>query len=142
MANWICEFENQVHHRGRAAAIISGDRVVSYDELNREASAFGNWARENGHERIAIYVPNCYEFYVVEFGALKAGAVAVPVNYMFANEIITYVLADSECTALVVRASDAPSVVSALAGTKVRTLVTIGDFPGGATTLERIVATH
>ena len=140
MGNWIYEFENQVHHRGRATAVISSGRTVSYDELNREASAFGNWAIDNGHERIAIYVPNCYDFYIVEFGALKAGAIAIPVNYMFASEIITFVLADSECTALVVRAADAEAAAKAVIGTKVRTLVTIGESPHGQVTLESIVA--
>lgn len=141
MANWICEFENQVHYRGREPALIAGNRVVSYDELNREACAFANWARENGHERIAIFVPNCYEFYVVEFGALKSGAIAIPINYMFASEIITFVLADSECTALVVRASDSEAAAKAIAGTNVRTLVTIGESSEGSVTLESIVAT-
>jgi fatty-acyl-CoA synthase len=142
MANWIYEFENLVHHRGRQVAVVHGGRLKTFDELNREAAAFANWVARRGFRRVAMYLPNVYEFYVAQFGALKAGAAGVPVNFMFARETIGYVLADSQAEALVVRAEDAPLAAAAARGTGVREVVSIGPSPDATASLEEIVATH
>lgn len=139
MANWIYEFENVVHQRGRQVAVVHDDRLITYDRLNREAAAFANWVRVAGVRRLGMYLPNTYEFYVAQFGALKAGAVGVPVNYLFAAETIGYVLRDAQVDAVVVLAQDAPLVAEAAAGIPV---VTIGASPHAATTLEEILASH
>ena len=64
MANWIFEFENLVHHHGRSVAVVHDGRLVTFDRLNREASAFGNWVRQHGFRHVAMYLPNTYEYYV------------------------------------------------------------------------------
>lgn len=142
MSNWIYEFEIQVHNRGNEIAVIHDGRTKTYDELNRAASSFANWLQEHNYKRVAMYLPNSYEFYVAEFGALKAGAAGVPVNYMFAEEIIEYVLNDSEADVLVVFAQDAAVAASAVKRSNIKDVVTVGASPLGTITLDEILATY
>lgn len=140
MSNWIYEFENQVHHRGREAAVIHDNHARTYDELSRSAASFAHWLRERSARRVATYVTNCYEFYVVQFGTLKAGAVSVAANYMFGEETLRYVLRDSAADVLAVAAKDLPVARIALRGTDVRHLVVLDDSAEDATALADIVA--
>lgn len=143
MSNWIYEFENQVHHRGREIAVIHDGRTCSYDDLNRRAASFANWLREQGAQRVATYVTNCYEFYVVQFGTLKAGAVSVAANYMFGEETLRYVLRDSSADVLVVAEHDLGAARAAVRGTAVRHLVSL-DGPGstGVTALSDVTSRY
>lgn len=141
MSNWIYEFENQVHHRGREIAVIHNDRARTFDELNRSASSFAHWLLEHAATRVATYVTNCYEFYVAQFGTLKAGAVSVAANYMFGEETLRYVLQDSSADVLVVAARDLPAARAAIRDTNVRHLVTLDGPPAdGVAALDDIVS--
>lgn len=140
MSNWIYEFESQVHHRGREIAVIHDGRAKTYDELNREACAFAHWLREISAHRVATYVTNCYEFYVAQFGTLKAGAVSIAANYMFGEETLRYVLGDSSADVLVVADKDLELARAAVKGTNVRHLVTLDGHPAdGVTALADIL---
>lgn len=142
MANWIYELELQVHRRGREIAVIHDGRTKTFDELNRDACAFANWLKDRGRARVAMYLPNVYEFYIAQFGALKAGAFGVPLNHMWAREIIHYVLNDSEADVLVTLVQDLPLAQAAAAGTHVKDVVVIGGSADGATDLAEILATQ
>jgi acyl-CoA synthetase (AMP-forming)/AMP-acid ligase II len=134
VSNWIYEFENQVHYRGREIAVIHNDRAWTYDELNRSAASFAHWLRERRATRVATYVTNCYEFYIAQFGTLKAGAESVAANYMFGEETLRYVLRDSSADVLVVAEKDLPAARAAIQGTSVRHLVTLDGSAGEGTT--------
>ena len=143
MSNWIYEFENQVHHRGREIAIIHNGRAKTYDELNRSAASFAQWLREHSAQRVATYVTNCYEFYIAQFGTLKAGAESVATNYMFGEQTLRYVLRDSSADVLVVAEKDLPTARAAIQGTQVRHLVTLdGAAAAGVTALDDILANY
>ncbi|WP_158737764.1 class I adenylate-forming enzyme family protein [Alteribacillus sp. YIM 98480] len=142
MANWIYEFERQVHNRGHEIAIIYNGQSKTYDQLNRQASSFANWVYNNNLKRIAMYVPNCYEFYIAQFGTLKAGASGVPVNYMFAEDIIEYVLKDSGSEAILVHSENAELVASAAKDTSIKYIITVGESPYADITLNEILAAN
>lgn len=142
MSNWIYEFENQVHHRGQEIAVIHDGHAWTYDQLNRQAAAFAHWLREHSAQRVATYVTNCYEFYVVQFGTMKAGAVSVAANYMFGEETLRYVLQDSAADVLAVAEKDLPLARDAVRGTGVRHLVVVDGEAEGAESLSAIVAGH
>lgn len=52
-------------------------------------------------DKVAILMMNCLEWLPVYFGILKAGAVAVPLNYRYSAEEIRYCLELSETSALI-----------------------------------------
>ncbi len=89
--------------RGRKAALITdrGETLV-YADLDAKVRKFAAFlaARECGAgERVAILLPNVPEFVIAYFGAIAAGAVAVPVNYRLASSEVGYILSD--CSAVV-----------------------------------------
>lgn len=117
MTNWMLSFEIQANAHSGKAAIISSEGAKSYAELHREASAFANWLGAHSVTRVAMYLPNCPGFFVAELGALKAGAVGVPINYMFGRDLIEYVLGDSAAEVLVASSDDIERLnLGALAG--------------------------
>lgn len=70
---------------GRAAntAIECGDERVSYRQLCERTNRVGNLLRELGvkpGDRVLILFPDTPEFLYSFFGAIKIGAVAVPLN--------------------------------------------------------------
>jgi long-chain acyl-CoA synthetase len=135
----VIEFEKQVHNRGQSVAIINEGRTKTYNELNRDANAFGNWVNDHGYEKVAMFMPNLYEFFVAQIGALKAGAAGVPVNYMFGGSTISYVLGDSQAEVLVTPADDVDRVADAVADAGVEQLVSVGDAEGADCTLAEVL---
>jgi acyl-CoA synthetase (AMP-forming)/AMP-acid ligase II len=90
--------------RGRKTALISdGGETLSYAELDERVRRFAAFLAARGSgagERVGILLPNLPEFVVAYFGAIAAGAVAVPVNYRLAASEVGYILSD--CSAAVV----------------------------------------
>lgn len=93
--------------RGERAAILCGDRALSYRELLEQVNRFGNALAALGvrrEERVAMLLPDVPEFPIAFFGAMKAGAVAVPMNTLLTPKDYEYLLNDSRARALVVHA--------------------------------------
>lgn len=141
MVNWVTRFENQVHERGRETAVIHDDVAHTYAELNRDASRFANWLRSFDASRLAMYVPNTYEFYIAYLGGLKAGVPSAPVNYMFGRDVIEYVLDDADADAVLSLPRDVELVADAAGDAGVEHVVTIGDADHGVP-LREILADH
>ncbi|MFF8288527.1 (2,3-dihydroxybenzoyl)adenylate synthase [Streptomyces sp. NPDC016309] len=65
---------------GTATALVSGDRRVTYAELDRRAGHLAAGLVDLGvapGDRIVVQLPNTVDFFVLLFGALRAGAVPV-----------------------------------------------------------------
>lgn len=93
--------------RAEKTAILSGDRAISYRQLHELINRFGNAMLELGvrrEERIAILLPDSPEWVCAFFGAIKMGAVAIPMNTLLTAKDYEYLLNDSRARALVVHA--------------------------------------
>jgi benzoate-CoA ligase family protein len=100
--------EHLAKGRGEKPAILCGDRTVTYAQLQEGVNRFGNVLRELGvrmEERVAILLPDSPEWVFSFFGAIKAGAVAVPLNTLLNTKDYAYLLGDSRARVLVVHAS-------------------------------------
>ncbi len=76
-------------------------REITWKEFNDTASRFANLLIANGVKKgtkVAILLMNCIEWLPIYFGILRAGAIAVPLNYRYAADEIKYCLekADAE----------------------------------------------
>jgi long-chain acyl-CoA synthetase len=95
-------------------------RFVSYREFDAMANAFGKGLLSHGHQRgdrIAILSANCVEFFAAYCGILRAGLVAVPVNFKFPRELIAYVVHDAGAKLVIcdpARQQDVPLDVSSI----------------------------
>jgi long-chain acyl-CoA synthetase len=64
-------------------ALIEGDRITSYAELDRLVDGRAMWLRELGigpGQRVALVMPNSASLPIAFYALWRAGAVAVPVN--------------------------------------------------------------
>ncbi len=76
-------------------------REITWKEFDDTASRFANLLIANGVKngtKVAILLMNCIEWLPIYFGVLRAGAIAVPLNYRYAADEIKYCLekADAE----------------------------------------------
>lgn len=99
--------EHLARGRGAKPAIVSGQQTVTYGQLQEAVNRFGNVLQELGvrrEERVALLLPDSPEWVYVFFGAIKLGAVAVPLNTMLSSKDYEYLLNDSGAQVLVVHA--------------------------------------
>lgn len=85
-------------------AVVFGQKKISYKTLNESAERIAAGLLNLGiqkYDRIALFLDNCPEFVISYFAVLKAGAVVVPINYMFKTEEAKFVLQDSQAVCLI-----------------------------------------
>ena len=89
------------HHasvRGDKAALIFEGRETTYGQLDQRSRQIANGLIKAGvkpGERIAILAKNIDLFFEIYYGATKAGAVLVPINYRLAAPEVAFVLNDA-----------------------------------------------
>jgi long-chain acyl-CoA synthetase len=80
---------------------LSGEdaaREFTFADIDRMCMAAARALRASGlrrGERVAILAANCAEYLCVCYAAMRAGMVAVPVNFKFPRETIEFILRDS-----------------------------------------------
>ena len=70
-------------------------RELSWKDFDRRANRFANLLLSRGLKKgtkVAVLLMNCLEWLPVYFGILKAGCVAVPMNYRYSSDEIKYCL--------------------------------------------------
>ncbi len=79
-------------------------RSTTWKKFNELSNRFANLLLSRGvkkGDKVAILLMNCLEWLPIYFGILKAGAVAVPLNFRYAADEIKYCLGLSDSTYLV-----------------------------------------
>ena len=74
-------------------------REISYVALDAMANSVARTLAQRGFERgdrVALLSANCSEYLAACFGIMRAGLVAVPVNYRFPPKMIDFVLRDAD----------------------------------------------
>lgn len=98
---------------GDCIAIECGEEQVTYAQLLERSNRSGNVLRQLGarmEERIAILLLDSPEFLYSFFGAIKIGAVAVPLNTYLREPDYEYLLNDSRARILIMDSSLLPVV--------------------------------
>ena len=93
--------------RAEKVAIVSGERALTYRQLAEAVNRFGNVLLGLGvrmEERVALLLPDSPEWVMAFFGAIKIGAVAVPLNTLLTSKDYEYLLNDSRARVLVLHA--------------------------------------
>jgi len=119
-----------------------GDRTVSHTELRDRSATFAGGLAERGLEpddRVLVYVPNCPEFLIAFFGALKAGIPFSPANPQYQARELAHQLTDSGAKAIVTHESLRDTVDETLEKTGLDLLViTVGDGREGDVPFEEV----
>jgi acyl-CoA synthetase (AMP-forming)/AMP-acid ligase II len=112
------KFDILAHHAGvqpTKSAVICGDEMVDYADLNRRATKAANVFKElrcQPQDRVALMSFNSVAGVEIASGLLRADLVWVPVNYRLRGSEVAYVLNDSGST-VVVADSDHLDIVDA-----------------------------
>jgi amino acid adenylation domain-containing protein len=96
-------FEAQAERTPGAPALVHGDEVLTYEELNRRATRLAHHlvARGVGAEtRVGLLLPRSAELVVAELAVLKAGGVYVPLDSSFPANRLAFMLDDSDARIL------------------------------------------
>jgi acyl-CoA synthetase (AMP-forming)/AMP-acid ligase II len=79
-------------------------REMTWRVFNEKANRMANLLLKRGikkGDKVAILLMNCLEWLPIYFGILKAGAIAVPLNFRYTAEEIKYCLELSDTVALI-----------------------------------------
>jgi benzoate-CoA ligase len=90
--------------RGEKIAVYYKDERITYQQIAERVNRAGNALQQLGIERenrVLVCLPDSPEFIAVYFGAIKIGAVPVPVNTMASVQDYIYYLNDSRAKVLV-----------------------------------------
>ncbi|MGY0612431.1 MULTISPECIES: long-chain fatty acid--CoA ligase [unclassified Luteimonas] len=114
---------------------------ITYGELDTLSNQFASYLLEvlklKKGDRIAIMMPNCLQYPIATFGALRAGLAVVNTNPMYTARELRHQLVDSGARAILVLDNFGHVVQKVLADSKVETVITTGlgdmlGFPKGA----------
>ncbi len=126
MTNLAQHLSATAEHHPDQAAIILDDHRVSYREVDDAAQRLAAWLLQQGVEagdRIAVMLPNLPSFPVIYYGALRVGAVVVPMNPLFKRREIEHYLNDSGAKLIFAMPGDEVQVAADVAGAQ---LVPVG----------------
>ncbi len=99
--------------RGAKTVISCAGERVTYGELYARACGAGSMLRELGvgpGERVLLVMDDCVDFPAVFLGAIRVGAVPVPVNPLYAPEEYAFFVSDSAASVAVVDTARAEKV--------------------------------
>lgn len=81
-----------------------GRQEITWLDFDKKANRFANLLLSRGikkGDKVSILLMNCIEWLPIYFGILKAGAIAVPLNYRYTADEIKYCVELSESDVLV-----------------------------------------
>jgi len=105
--------------RGAHVAIECGDARITYDDVLLNVNRFGSALRRIGvrpEERVLLLLLDGPEFVYSFFGAIKAGAVPIPLNTLWKPADYQHVIRDSRAGVLIVSATLLPQIEKIPAG--------------------------
>ena len=126
-----------------APAVLQDDVVLRFKDLDERCNRMANALVSLGigpGDRVALMFSNDYRFIESLLGAMRLGAVPVPLNIRMGDEAITYVVVDSEAVALIANsemAARAHSLVPQFA--RVRHFIVDGEATGKALNYDQML---
>jgi long-chain acyl-CoA synthetase len=118
---------------GRPAFANMGTSI-SFSDLDRLSRQFAAYLQKvvglRKGDRVAIQMPNCLQYPVVMFGALRAGCVVVNTNPLYTPREMEHQFKDSGAKAIVIMANFAASLEKVLPRTSIETVIVteLGDL--------------
>jgi benzoate-CoA ligase family protein len=120
--------------RGNNVAILCGECILTYNEVSACVNQTGHALRTLGVEmenRVMLLLPDCPELACCFFGAMKIGAVPIPVNTLLNAQDYRCLLQDSRAKVLVVSDTLYDAIEPILGDLEhVRGVIVVGDVPG------------
>ena len=132
-------FEDAVRRFPDKVAVIDlwggQERLATYAGLDEAADRVAGLLAGLGvgvGERVGMLVGNRLEFLEIFLGAMRAGAIPVPINTRLARDTLRFILEDAECTAVFVEPVAHPDAMAIAGAAPVATRIVLdGAAPEG-----------
>ena len=125
--------DSAAKHPDHPAMIFGGslgsgvlDSSISYNQLDESVNRFAAAVQALGikkGDRIAIFMPNCPQFVIAYYGAMRAGGIAVPANFLYTAAEIQNLLNDSGAEIIITLSTFYNNIDSIRENTKLRHIV-------------------
>ncbi len=115
----------------RKTAVQLGEKILTYGELREQADALAFALAGMGirpGDRVCLFLPNCIEFIVGDWGIIKAGAATVPTSTARTEEGLLHELAQSGARAVICCEADLPRVLAVRPKTAVEHVMVVPDY--------------
>ena len=128
-------FEKSVVQYRDRDAFHSMGKTISFGQLDKLSRDFAAWLQAKGlpkGARVAIMMPNCLQYPVAMFGALRAGYTVVNVNPLYTARELEHQLRDSGAEAIVILENFARTLEEVLPKVPLKhvVLAALGDLLG------------
>src|SRR5581483_7686851 len=119
----------------KPALILDNTEILTYAELGRWSDGVAVKLQSLGAkpgDRVGVSGANCIEWVVCAFGALKAGAVLVPLNERFVRDEFAYLVETTEPVAILADAARREAIAPVAGGAALLEMEHIAHFKDGA----------
>jgi long-chain acyl-CoA synthetase len=129
-------WEESVRKYGNLIAYSNMGKGLTYAEVDKLSNQFASYLQNHTTlvpgDRIAIQMPNCLQYPIALFGALKAGMVVVNTNPLYTPREMEHQFNDSGAKAIVIIANFAHSLQEVLPRTQLKHIILteLGDMLG------------
>jgi fatty-acyl-CoA synthase len=149
MFDFASAWEQVVDAVPESEAVVFGERRVTYRDFDDGAARFAGALESVGvgeGAKVALYLYNCPEYLIAQYGAFKHRAVPVNVNYRYLDDELVYLIENSDAEALVFHSSLSRCVERVRDQlTAIRLFVEVdddGNHLDGAWRFDDLLATH
>jgi long-chain acyl-CoA synthetase len=115
-------------------ALTQGERRITYGELldltEKMAAALHEAGVEKG-DRMGLMLPNCPEYVVGFFGALRAGATTTQVNPLYVGRELEHIVSNSGSETVIVHSMMYGKVKDVQRRTPLKRVIVVGEPEGG-----------
>ena len=122
---------------GSKTAYVNMDKSLTFSEIDKLSKNFAAYLQnecgvEKG-DRVAIQMPNCLQYPVIMFGAVRAGAIVVNTNPLYTSNEMAHQFKDSGARVLIIMENFASNLEKILQDTKIEKVILtkLGDMLGG-----------
>lgn len=129
--------EQSMSQYADSIAYLNMDNSLTYREVDEMSAHFAAYLQQKlglkKGDKIAVQMPNCLQYPIVMFGALRAGLVVVNTNPLYTHREMEHQFKDSEAKAIVIIANFAYNLEKILANTSIKHVIVteLGDFLKG-----------
>ena len=128
-------WDNAVQKLPRSVALVFEGRSLTYAEADEQIARIAGWLAEQGGvthgDRVLLALPNCPEFLLTYWAALRLGAVVAPVNTRLRADELQYVLKNCDAKVVAVHAQNEATVTAALAAAGLQPrMLRVGQWEG------------
>ncbi len=96
--------QNNANKFYKKKAIVFDKRIINYGQLSEYVDKIASGLMDSKVKKgskVALLLKNSPEFIISYFAILKCASIVVPLNYMFKEEELKYILEDSGCCCII-----------------------------------------